>query len=91
MLIDFISTLSAAFGVAGILLISSYAIRRITGRPLPKWMFPAGIGLGMLGFAVWNESTWYSRVTAQLPEEIVVASAPGRQDWFRPWTYVVPL
>lgn len=91
MLIDFISALSAAFGVAGVLLIVSFAIRRITGRPLPKWMIPAGIGLGMLAFAVWNESTWYSRVTAQLPAEIVVASAPGRQDWFRPWTYAVPL
>jgi len=91
MLIDFISTLSVAFGVAGVLLIANLVVKRLTGQPLPKWLIPAGIGAGMIAFGVWNEYTWYSRVSGQLPEEVVVAAAPPERAWYRPWTYVVPL
>ena len=29
---------------------------------LPKWVLPAGIGLAMLSYSIWNEYTWYPRM-----------------------------
>lgn len=91
MLLDFISTVSAGFGAAGILLILGWLLRLVTGFRLPRWVVPSGVGLAMLSFAVWNEYTWYPRVTSQLPDEVVIASAPLERAWYRPWTYAEPL
>ena len=73
MLLDLIATLAAAFGCAGLAL----AARLISRGRLPRWIVPMSAGLGMLLFSVWNEYTWFDRVTAQLPETVVVASAPA--------------
>jgi hypothetical protein len=91
MLIDFIAAVAVAFGVAGSVLFVGLIVRGLTGWRLPKWFLPASVGLGMIGFGVWNEYTWYARVSGQLPAELVVASAPEERAWYRPWTYVAPL
>ncbi len=90
MLIDFIATIAAGAGVACIVFIASHLSLRLTGRKLAKWVLPAGIGLGMLSYAIWNEYTWYPRVRAALPEGVVVASAPAERVFYRPWSYIVP-
>ncbi|MEZ5778935.1 MAG: hypothetical protein R3E44_11305 [Paracoccaceae bacterium] len=87
MLIDFISTISAGFAAAGVVLI----LNHLSGRRLPKWALPAGVGLAMLSFAVWNEYSWYPRTRAQLPDSVIVASAPADRSVYRPWSYVAPL
>ncbi len=87
MLIDFISTIAAGFCAAGVVLI----VNHLSGRRLPKWALPAGIGLAMLSLAIWNEYSWYPRALAQLPDNVVIASAPVERVVYRPWTYVVPL
>ena len=57
----------------------SAAVMRACSAVAPRWIMPAGIGLAMLGFTVWNEYSWYSRVTDQLPASVEVAtgSEPG--------------
>lgn len=87
MLIDFISTVAAGFGAGGIVLI----LNHLSGRRLPRWFLPAGVGLAMVGFAIWSEYSWYPRMRAQLPESVTIASAPADRAMWRPWSYVFPL
>ena len=45
----------------------------------------------MLVFTIWNEYSWYSRVTGQLPDTIaVLETGSGGKAW-RPWSFVVPV
>lgn len=87
MFIDLVATISAGFALAGITLV----LRALTRHRLPAWIIPAAAGLGMLGFAIWNEYTWYPRTVAALPEGVVVARARQESAVWRPWTYVRPI
>jgi hypothetical protein len=87
MLIDMIATVSAGVGVAGLYLL----LRKLMGGHLPKWVLPATIGAGMLGYAVWSEYSWYPRVTAALPDAVEIILVPEDTSPFRPWTYIFPL
>ncbi|AXQ92733.1 hypothetical protein ACN9JG_02390 [Cereibacter azotoformans] len=87
MVMDLLATLAAGAGLAGIALL----LRRLSGQRLPKWIVPAGAGAGMLLFSVWNEYSWYPRVTAALPSEVVVISAPQDRVGIRPWTFLFPV
>lgn len=87
MLMDFAATIAAGAGLAGLVM----AIRHFSKGRLPKWIIPAAVGAGMLIFAVWNEYTWYPRVSGVLPESVVILSAPTDRVAYRPWTYLVPV
>ena len=87
MLMDFIATAASGVGLGAIMLV----LRHLSRGSLPKWVVPAGAGIGMLGFAIWNEYTWFDRVTASLPAEVIVVSAPQDRAIYRPWTYLAPL
>lgn len=87
MILDFIATVCAGFALAGVAL----ALRALSRRRLPAWIVPAAAGLGMLGFAVWNEYTWYPRTVAALPDGVVVARAQEESAPWRPWSYVRPI
>lgn len=86
MVIDFIAMASVGFGAAGIFLM----LRKLLADRLPKWALPAVIGAAMLVFSVWSEYSWHSRVTAQLPPEVVVVLSPTEESAFRPWTLIFP-
>ncbi len=86
MVFDMIAMVSAGAGVAGIILV----LRAILRGHLPRWALPAGIGAGMLAFSVWNEYSWYGRVTAALPPKVQVVLSPKGTSPFRPWTFVFP-
>jgi hypothetical protein len=90
MLTDFISTIAAGAGVACIIFIANHLGGRFSGRKLPTWVLPAGIGLAMLGYSIWNEYTWFPRMRDALPEGVVVASAPTERAMYRPWSYLFP-
>jgi hypothetical protein len=91
MLIDLVATLAAAFAGAGAVLVLNHLGGRIAGRRLPRWALPAAAGGAMIGFAIWNEYTWYPRVRAQLPATVTIASAPAVRAAWRPWSYAFPL
>jgi len=86
MIIDFIAMASVGFGAAGLFI----ALRKLLRDRLPKWALPAVIGAAMLVFSAWSEYSWYSRVTAELPPEVVVVLAPAEKSTFRPWTLLFP-
>jgi hypothetical protein len=87
MLLDFIATIAAGFAAAGLALIANH----LSGRRLPRWIVFVVAGGAMLAFSIWNEYSWYPRVVAQLPDTVVIASAPADRVIYRPWTYIFPL
>lgn len=87
MLMDLAATITAGAGLAGLVM----AVRHFSKGRLPKWTIPAAIGAGMLTFSVWNEYSWYPRVTAALPPEVRVVSAPEDSSALRPWTFLFPV
>ena len=63
--------------------------RKWTG--LPKWSVPAAAALGLIGFTVWSEYDWFSRVSAELPEGVKVVWTADSSSPLRPWTYLFPM
>ncbi|MFI0397017.1 hypothetical protein [Paracoccus jiaweipingae] len=87
---DFLGLLAVGIGAAALVYAAMHAARK-AGRPLPRILLPLAIGGAMLGFAVWNEYTWFDRVRAQLPDRVVVLDqGVARQAW-RPWTLAFPV
>lgn len=87
MFLELIAIVAAGFGLAGIALTLNF----IAGRRLPKWIFPASAGAGMLLMAIWLEYSWLERTAGSFPQGVEVASTNQVRSWYRPWTYVVPL
>ncbi len=90
MWVDLISM--AAVGILSACII--YIIRRSLarqGRRLPRWMLPVLIGSSMIGYSIWNEYSWFNRITSQLPPAVAVVGQGQRSDAWAPWTYVWPV
>jgi hypothetical protein len=87
MTLDFIATVSAGLGLAGLALIARWLLR---GRA-PGWLVPAAAGVGMLAFAIWNEYTWFARTAATLPPGVTVVRTVEERAVWRPWTYLRPI
>lgn len=87
MFLELIAIIAAGFGLAGIALTLNF----ILGRRLPKWIFPASAGAGMLLMAIWLEYSWLERTAGSFPEGVEVASTNEVRSWYRPWTWAVPL
>lgn len=87
MWLELIAMIVAGVGVAGVIM----TLRFFTKGKLPGWTVPAAIGAGMIVFSVWNEYSWFPRVTAVLPPEVTVVSAPDETQVWRPWSYLFPI
>lgn len=87
MLWTIIAIVVAGLGAAGIALL----LRKLTRNKLPKWIVPLFGGLGMLGYQVFYEYSWFEhQLQRQPPESVVVASESGQVFW-RPWSLFVPM
>ncbi|RDL47287.1 hypothetical protein BLJAPNOD_06127 [Ensifer sp. M14] len=87
MLFELIAAIVAGIALAGIVM----ALRRISRGLLPKWLIPAAAGMGILGYGVWSEYSWFSRSLAAQPEGVIVAWHNAESDAWRPWTYLAPV
>ncbi|ANH08647.1 hypothetical protein [Shinella sp. HZN7] len=87
MLYELIAAVVAGVALAGI----AMALRRLTGGLLPKWLVPAAAGIGILGYSVWSEYSWFSRSVAAQPNGVVVAWHNGESAPWRPWSYLAPV
>lgn len=82
--------LIAALIAAATLGLLVWALRRhFTG--LPKWSVPFAAAVGLVGFTIWSEYDWYSRVSAELPPEVEVVAVQDEAMPLRPWTYIAPI
>ncbi|MBA5777184.1 hypothetical protein H2509_08600 [Stappia sp. F7233] len=86
MLLGLVGTLVLGIAVVGCLMF----LNKLTGKRLPRWIFPAGAALGMLTFHIWNEYTWFDRTAADLPAHVAVAETYTTSTVIQPWTLVFP-
>lgn len=82
-----IAAVFAGLAAAGIGLI----LRTLSGKRLPKWIVPVFGGLGMLGYQVQVEYTWFEHKQAQLPATATLISSDTGTAVWRPWTFAIPM
>ena len=82
-----IAAVFSGLGAAGIGLV----LRTLSGKRLPKWIVPVCAGLGMLGYQVNAEYSWFEQEQQQLPASAVVISSQTDSMIWRPWTLVFPM
>ncbi len=87
MIWNLIATVVAGLGAAGIALL----LRSLSRKKLPKWIVPVFAGLGMLGYQIYTEYTWYDFKRAQLPANAEVVEVRTDSMIWRPWTYLYPM
>lgn len=64
---------------------------RLSGRRLPRWIVPAAAALGLIGYTIWSEYSWYGRVSSELPAGVEVVWSETGVNGLRPWTHLFPL
>ena len=89
MLFEFIATIAAAFGMAGLALIITH-LSKLAGKRAPKWLIPLFAAIGIFSFQIHQEYNWYHQQVAKLPEGVTVVKTAESTEWFRPWSYVKP-
>ncbi|WP_431024243.1 hypothetical protein [Halomonas sp. H5] len=82
-----IAAIFAGLGAAGL----GQLLRLASGKRLPRWLVPVFAGLGMLGYQVYTEYSWFDHKRGQLPPSAEVVDEERSQIFWRPWTYLVPL
>lgn len=89
MLYEFIATIAAGLGLAGVALIITH-LSKLAGKRAPRWLIPLFGAIGIFGFQIHQEYNWFGQEVAQLPEGVTVVKTAEESTWFRPWTYVKP-
>lgn len=90
MAMDLVGAIAAGLGVGALIFAMTHASRK-AGIEVPKWVLPAGIGLTMICYSIWNDYSWLGRAKEKLPEnaELVLV---GRDSFlWAPWTYIAPV
>jgi hypothetical protein len=83
---EFVATIFAGLGAAGLVLILRFATR---GK-IPRWAIPMSAGAAMIAFQIYSEYTWFSHQKSLLPSDVKVAEAFEESVAWRPWTLVAP-
>lgn len=87
---DLLGAIAAGIGMAALLFAAMHALRKLGYSPA-RWILPAGIGLTMIGYSIWNDYTWLGRAQAKLSESTELL-AVGRESYlWAPWTYPAPV
>lgn len=67
-----------------------FALNRLVGGRLPKWLMPVAAGFAMIAATISLEYSWFSRTGSDLPEGLEIAQTIEDRAVYRPWTYVKP-
>jgi hypothetical protein len=86
MLLTFLGAISVAVLAACV----AFIIRRVWGVQA-RWLIPFSAGVGMLGFTIWNDYSWFDRQRDGLPEGVAVVEAFTQSAAIQPWTLLVPV
>ena len=89
MIYEFIATIAAGFGLAGLALIITH-LSKLAGLRAPKWLIPLFAAVGIFAFQIHQEYSWYDQQAAQLPQGVTVIKTVEDSTWFRPWSYIKP-
>lgn len=86
MLFELIAAVVAGVALAGFAMLLRWLSRGL----LPKWIVPTMAGLGMLGYSIWSEYSWFDRMNLALPG-IEVSWKNAQTAFWRPWSYIEPV
>lgn len=89
MLFEFIATIAAGFGLAGVALIITH-LSKLAGKRAPKWLIPLFAAIGIFAYQIHQEYSWYGQQVESLPKGVEVVKTAKSTEWFRPWSYVKP-
>lgn len=87
---ELLGVIAVGIGAAALIYALMHAARKAGLRPAP-WLLPAGIGLAMVGYSVWNDYAWFGRATARLPGDAQVLLVGRDSQPWAPWTYLAPV
>ena len=85
MIWEWIATITAGLGAAGLLM-----LLRLFYKRLPKSLIPAAAGSGMLLFQIHSEYTWFDHTRSLLPASAVVVAEVPESAFYKPWSYWQP-
>ncbi|WP_410217875.1 hypothetical protein [Paracoccus sp. (in: a-proteobacteria)] len=88
--IELLGVIAVGIGMAAALYAGGHAARKAGLRPAP-WLLPAGIGLSMVAYSVWNDYAWFGRAKAGLPQDAQVLLVGRDSQPWAPWTYLAPV
>jgi hypothetical protein len=83
---EFIATIFAGMGAAGIAL----TLRFLSRKKLATWWVPVAAGVGMLSFQIYSEYNWFTHQQTLLPAGVEVIRTAEQTAFWRPWSYVFP-
>lgn len=87
MLWTLLAIVVSGLGAAGIALL----LRKLTRNRLPRWIIPLFGGLGMLGYQIYYEYSWFDHQVQRQPAEAVLVASESGEVFWRPWSYVWPM
>ncbi|MDO5647440.1 hypothetical protein [Paracoccus sp. (in: a-proteobacteria)] len=87
---DVLGVIAVGVGMAALMYAAVHAARK-AGLTPPKWAIPAGIGLAMVVYSVWNDYAWAGRAIARLPSDAAVLAVGRTAQPWAPWTFVLPV
>lgn len=88
--VELLGVIAVGIGMAAVLFAGMHALRK-AGLNLPRWLLPAGIGLAMIGYSVWNDYAWFGRAKDRLPQDSQMLLVGRDSQPWAPWTYVAPV
>jgi hypothetical protein len=84
MFVFIFTTVVVGFACAGLILLAF----RITGRKAPKYLIPLTAALGMFGYMIWNDYSWFDRVSSRLPPQVTITQTYDSATAYKPWTLI---
>nr|WP_111297968.1 hypothetical protein [Paracoccus saliphilus] len=87
---ELLGVVAVGVGMAALLYALLHAARK-AGLTLAPWLLPAGIGLSMVAYSVWNDYAWYPRAVDRLPQGAEVLLVGRDSQPWAPWTYLAPV
>lgn len=87
--IELLGVAAVGIGAAALLYAGMHLLRQFGLAPA-RWLMPAGIGLAMISYAIWNDYAWYDRAVARLPPGAQVLLVGRDSQLWAPWTYLAP-
>ncbi|MDK8875231.1 MULTISPECIES: hypothetical protein [Paracoccus] len=88
--VELLGVIAVGVGAAALLYAGMHLLRKLGLAPA-RWLLPAGIGLAMVSYAVWNDYAWYDRAVARLPADAQILLVGRDSQPWAPWTYLAPV
>lgn len=89
MVYEFIATIAAAFGMAGMALLIRHLAQFVRIK-IAKWFVPVFAAAGIFAFQIYQEYHWFDQTQIRLPQGVIVVWTIEQSIWYRPWSLIKP-